>query len=63
MIISGVAIHHKWFRGTHGDNQIRTYAKSAVFFFTSPYMSVKLKLLLVFGFNQMILKMFLISVG
>ena len=69
MIIGGVAFHHKWVRGTHGGYQTRAYAKSAVFFFfffffcISPRMSGILKLLHLFGFNQMIIKMFLISVG
>ena len=64
MIIGGVAFHHKWVRGTHGGHQTRVYAKSAVFIvLISPRMSGKLKLLHIFGFNQMIVKMFLISVG
>ena len=63
MIIGGVAFHHKWVRGTHGGYQTRAYEKSAVFFCISPRMSGKLKLLHLFGFNQMIIKMFLISVG
>ena len=64
MITSGVAFHHKRVKGTHGGNQIRTYAKSAVFFFFFffiPRMSVKLKLLHLFGCSQ-IIEMFLISV-
>ena len=65
MIIGGLAFHHKWVKGTHGAHQIRTYAKSAIciFFSTCPPISGKLKLLHLFGFDQMIIKMFLISVG
>ena len=48
-----------------GGHQTRTYAKSAIcnFFSTCPRINGKLKLLHLFGFNQMIIKMFLISVG
>ena len=63
MTIGGVAFHHKWVRGTHGGHQTRAYAKSAVFIVSALDMSGKLKLLHLFGFNQMIIKMFLISVG
>ena len=64
MIIGGVAFHHKWVKGTHGGHQIRTYAKPAICIFsTCPGISGKLKLLHLFGFDQMIIKMFLISVG
>ena len=62
MIIGGVAFHHKWVKGTHGGHQTLAYAKSAVFY-SSPRKSGKLKLLHLFCFNQMKIKMFLISVG
>ena len=50
------------FRGAHGGHQTRTYAISAIcsFFSISPRVSGKLKLLHLFGCNQMIVKMFLI---
>ena len=64
MIIDGVAFLHKWVRGTHGGHQTRTYAKSAICIVsTCPRISGKLKLLHLFGFDQMMIKMFLISVG
>ena len=59
MITSGVAFHHKWVKGAHGTrNQIRQFF--FFFFLINPHMSVKLKLLHLFGCSQMIIEMFLI---
>ena len=56
-----MAFHHKWVRGTHGGH--REIGNLHFFVSTCPRINGKLKLLHRFGFNQMIIKMILVSVG